>query len=438
MYQVGDSHNSCGSLSCLNGQAGTCNRHNGPWSNKKVVCQTIPDWVKAKKHPQLARELANKCTSDQIKDKPWTCGPLWSNTTAFREYLGLSSDPDMAENPTCRLLCQPKVDLLKDLKLIGDSTGVAAVVQSNDGGKTICEVTTKFIRAKTKQQCQEDRCCINGGCETTACNQAGDANPPEPCFSDKPRVMNKCNLKTCKTVGKSWRMSGTEPSKGFFKAGGWRKLLGALNKQNSLRRSLTTVSTTSKQGTTAPTAPTMRFITSSESILGPTTWHATSIMSEGEGATGKAFSSNMLSKFQFKLITVQIDCADGWCKGPQGEAKIEFTVNIVKEQPSSKNYRSVGVCEMGWSNPERGGRRASKFHYFQLDQEFTGSRKKYIKKECCKFFRQKLGEIRAEIKGEPPAGCSSFPDFLEVGEGLSARSRRDRAHRSSSMANGGS
>ena len=37
-YQVGDNNDSCASLACKNGQMVKCNRHNGPWSRRKVTC----------------------------------------------------------------------------------------------------------------------------------------------------------------------------------------------------------------------------------------------------------------------------------------------------------------------------------------------------------------------------------------------------------------
>jgi len=38
VYQVGDNHNSCGSLACIGGVSGTCNRQDGAWSRRKVIC----------------------------------------------------------------------------------------------------------------------------------------------------------------------------------------------------------------------------------------------------------------------------------------------------------------------------------------------------------------------------------------------------------------
>ena len=38
-YEVGDNKDSCGSLACVGGTSGTCNKqNNGPWSNRKVIC----------------------------------------------------------------------------------------------------------------------------------------------------------------------------------------------------------------------------------------------------------------------------------------------------------------------------------------------------------------------------------------------------------------
>ena len=38
VYQVADNGDSCGSLQCSGGTAGTCNQHSGPWSGNRVVC----------------------------------------------------------------------------------------------------------------------------------------------------------------------------------------------------------------------------------------------------------------------------------------------------------------------------------------------------------------------------------------------------------------
>jgi ELWxxDGT repeat protein len=38
VYQVGDNHDNCASLACVNGQSGTCNAEQGEWSRRKVVC----------------------------------------------------------------------------------------------------------------------------------------------------------------------------------------------------------------------------------------------------------------------------------------------------------------------------------------------------------------------------------------------------------------
>jgi len=38
VYEVGDNKNHCGSLACVGGTSGTCNRYHGSWSNRKVIC----------------------------------------------------------------------------------------------------------------------------------------------------------------------------------------------------------------------------------------------------------------------------------------------------------------------------------------------------------------------------------------------------------------
>merc|ERR1719499_294629 len=38
VYQVGDNHDACGSLACIGGVSGACNRRSGIWSRRKVTC----------------------------------------------------------------------------------------------------------------------------------------------------------------------------------------------------------------------------------------------------------------------------------------------------------------------------------------------------------------------------------------------------------------
>ena len=40
VYQVADNGDACGSLSCVGGHSGTCNRYDGPWTYHGVVCAT--------------------------------------------------------------------------------------------------------------------------------------------------------------------------------------------------------------------------------------------------------------------------------------------------------------------------------------------------------------------------------------------------------------
>ena len=40
VFQVGDLNDYCGSLACVNGQAGTCNEDEGAWSSRSVTCDT--------------------------------------------------------------------------------------------------------------------------------------------------------------------------------------------------------------------------------------------------------------------------------------------------------------------------------------------------------------------------------------------------------------
>merc|ERR1712122_163703 len=40
VYEVGDNHDSCGSLACEGGVAGECKQAPGTWSGRKVTCAT--------------------------------------------------------------------------------------------------------------------------------------------------------------------------------------------------------------------------------------------------------------------------------------------------------------------------------------------------------------------------------------------------------------
>lgn len=40
VYQVGDNHDVCGSLACVDGTAGTCGSHNPGGAHQKVICHT--------------------------------------------------------------------------------------------------------------------------------------------------------------------------------------------------------------------------------------------------------------------------------------------------------------------------------------------------------------------------------------------------------------
>ena len=38
-YEVGDNHDSCGTLACINGEKINCHESVGEWSNRKVTCK---------------------------------------------------------------------------------------------------------------------------------------------------------------------------------------------------------------------------------------------------------------------------------------------------------------------------------------------------------------------------------------------------------------
>jgi len=41
VYLVGDNQDSCGSLACIGGTKGTCNRYSGDWARRKVICAPV-------------------------------------------------------------------------------------------------------------------------------------------------------------------------------------------------------------------------------------------------------------------------------------------------------------------------------------------------------------------------------------------------------------
>ena len=114
----------------------------------------------------------------------------------------------------------------------------------------------------------------------------------------------------------------------------------------------------------------------------------------------------MISQFSSSVIQVEIDCADGWCKGPQGGSNVEYTANMAKE--SSNTYAPVGICEMGWRNSD--GTRASRYNYFQVDES---DQRAAIKTRCCDFFRNHRQALPNKKTVVLPGGCKGATLFLE-------------------------
>jgi len=80
VFQVGDNHNSCGSLACIGGVSGTCNRFTGPWSQRKVYCAPIE---KAQLPSDMKYLGGGFCTSGYYKgwdgkgiESPYACAQV--------------------------------------------------------------------------------------------------------------------------------------------------------------------------------------------------------------------------------------------------------------------------------------------------------------------------------------------------------------------------
>jgi len=90
VYQVGDNTDSCGSLACNGGISGTCNRHSGEWSHRKVKCGApyeTCDWqCYLDRYEDLQRKFgptnvdaaaAHWTSSGYAEGRDCTCGCDW-------------------------------------------------------------------------------------------------------------------------------------------------------------------------------------------------------------------------------------------------------------------------------------------------------------------------------------------------------------------------
>merc|ERR1711933_11485 len=97
VYQVGDNVDHCGSLACVGGKSGTCNKKHGPWSRRKVTCAPLSTgmhylakgrmWSRIKERPRFAdnseKHEVRCCSSTEISG--WTkrtClgKPIWTES----------------------------------------------------------------------------------------------------------------------------------------------------------------------------------------------------------------------------------------------------------------------------------------------------------------------------------------------------------------------
>jgi len=108
VYQVADNWDACGSLACINGISGTCNRRYGPWSYNRVTCASVRNIYQI---GGMISGWGGSCTCPngevfQVADNNDSCGSLacidgtsgtcnraygpWSNN---RVYCGDSDSP---------------------------------------------------------------------------------------------------------------------------------------------------------------------------------------------------------------------------------------------------------------------------------------------------------------------------------------------------------
>merc|ERR1719499_1451179 len=88
VYQVGDNHDACGSLACIGGVSGSCNRRSGIWSRRKVTCAT----------DVVSVDLDDPAIEMPVKEGEWHSANFVAEGTgetgALRRYKGVIRDGD--------------------------------------------------------------------------------------------------------------------------------------------------------------------------------------------------------------------------------------------------------------------------------------------------------------------------------------------------------
>jgi hypothetical protein len=103
-YQVGDNYDYCGSLRCINGAAGTCNRFvDASWSHKSVTCGSS-NTVRCVDGTLLAMFTCepNSCDSEP---NVINANPSCAGTASFARcsFLNCATGYTMSASPTCNL-----------------------------------------------------------------------------------------------------------------------------------------------------------------------------------------------------------------------------------------------------------------------------------------------------------------------------------------------
>ena len=96
-YQVGDQDDGCASLACVGGSSGTCNRHDGPWSRRRVVC-TLPP-------PPPPTAAATDEITDDAPASTHHCITPHSITNLFRVPPPVGATPAASNGVRDTLLC---------------------------------------------------------------------------------------------------------------------------------------------------------------------------------------------------------------------------------------------------------------------------------------------------------------------------------------------
>merc|ERR1712064_94193 len=142
VYQVGDNYDACGSLACVGGTPGTCNRHDGAWSRRKVTCAkpvtepptTTTTWAEppttttttTTKPPTTTTTTTTKPPTTTTTPPP-VCGPQFAVTEGLLPVEDCKSMEVKDDTRACKNMFDGS--LSRDVK-----EGVCLVTKSNYKG----------------------------------------------------------------------------------------------------------------------------------------------------------------------------------------------------------------------------------------------------------------------------------------------------------------